>query len=304
MTQQVQSTSKSKSLFIVFVAYAVAAIAGILSASFFASQPWAEPVYLAAIADFVGTIVIFIFSYLYRNSSFYDPYWSVAPLFIVVYFAIIGLDTPGTDSLRIYLLIALIFFWGCRLTYNWARGWQGLHHEDWRYVDLQQSTGRWYWAVSFLGIHLLPTILVFLGCLPLVSAMLLPGKGINLIDLFATLFTLGAILIEAVSDEQLRAFVKSKRKPGETLTTGLWAYSRHPNYVGETSFWWGLFFFALAADFNAWWTIIGPLGMTLLFNFISIPMIDKRMLKRRENYAEVMKRIPRFLPRPFWKAKA
>ncbi len=296
-----KSMNRSRAFLWVIIAYLLAGIAGIGVAYLYRDQTWAEPLYLAAIADLVGTLVIFIFSYIFRNSSFYDPYWSVAPIFIVIYFAWIGLETPGTDPLRIYLISALVLFWGVRLTFNWARGWQGLHHEDWRYVDLQKSSGKWYWLVSFSGIHLFPTILVFLGCLAMKPAMLVPGRGLNIIDLFAALFTLGAILIEAVSDEQLRAFVKSKKEPGATLTSGLWAYSRHPNYVGETSFWWGLFFFALAADLTAWWCIIGPLSMTLLFNFISIPMIDKRMLKRRENYAEVMERIPRFLPRPFKK---
>ena len=80
------------------------------------------------------------------------------------------------------------------------------------------------------------------------------------------------------------------------MTTGLWAYSRHPNYFGEIMFWWGLFIFALAADSCYWWTIAGPLVITILFLFISIPMMDKRSLGRRPGYEEHMERVSALIP--------
>jgi steroid 5-alpha reductase family enzyme len=80
------------------------------------------------------------------------------------------------------------------------------------------------------------------------------------------------------------------------MAEGLWAYSRHPNYFGEVTFWWGLFFFALAADTDYWWTIIGPAAITVLFTFISIPMMDKRNLARRPGYEERIKNIPALIP--------
>jgi steroid 5-alpha reductase family enzyme len=84
------------------------------------------------------------------------------------------------------------------------------------------------------------------------------------------------------------------------MNKGLWRYSRHPNYFGEVSFWWGLYFFGLAANASYWWTIAGPIAITLLFLFISIPMMDKRSKERRPEYAEHMKKISALVP---WRIK-
>ncbi len=289
------TTSRARAFAWVTLSYLLALVAA-FGAGYLCNQQGYSLIATIGIADLVGTVVIFIFSYVFKNSSFYDPYWSVIPIFIALYLAYLGWEGGQAIPLRISVILFLVSFWGVRLTYNWARGWPGLHHQDWRYDDLQQQTGSWYWLVSFTGIHLFPTILVYLGCLALIPAMVEAGRPVNLIDGLAIIVTLGAILIELIADNQLRYFVRHKKRPGQTLTSGLWRYSRHPNYFGETSFWWGLFLFAMAARPDAWWTIVGPIAMTLLFNFISIPMIEKRMLKRREDYQQVVATVPRWIP--------
>lgn len=294
MTQTAKRTSKTSAILLVSLAYILAIGLGIV-AGYWSHQQDQHIMVSIAIADIVATLVIFGFSYFYNNSSFYDPYWSIIPIIIVLLLAYLGWES-GANTFRIILLQLFIVIWGLRLTYNWLRGWSGLHHQDWRYVDLEEEHGKWYWLVSFSGVHLFPTVLVFMGCLALYPAMLLEGQAFNGLDVLAILLTGGAVLIEAIADEQLHRFVKRKKKVGETMTEGLWGYSRHPNYLGETMLWWGIFFFGLAARPDYWWTIIGPLGMTMLFHFISIPMIEKRMLKRRENYQEVIDRIPRWIP--------
>jgi steroid 5-alpha reductase family enzyme len=85
------------------------------------------------------------------------------------------------------------------------------------------------------------------------------------------------------------------------MDQGIWSASRHPNYLGEISFWWGLYFFALSANPEKWWVIIGPVAITCMFLFASIPMIEKRLLERRKDYAEYKKRVPMLLPFRFWK---
>ncbi|MBI5546954.1 MAG: DUF1295 domain-containing protein, partial [Deltaproteobacteria bacterium] len=85
--------------------------------------------------------------------------------------------------------------------------------------------------------------------------------------------------------------------PGEIVNTGLWKYSRHPNYFGEVSFWWGLWLFGVASDpASALWTLAGPVAMTGLFLFISVPMLDKRSLERRPGYAEHRRRVSALIP--------
>jgi len=115
--------------------------------------------------------------------------------------------------------------------------------------------------------------------------------------LAAAVIVLG-IGFELVADEQLRHFVVSKPERGELLDTGLWAWSRHPNYFGEMSFWWGLWLFGVAADAIWWWTVVGPLAIALMFVFVSLPMIETRMAARREGWAEYVRRVPLVIPRP------
>ena len=251
--------------------------------------PWVA----IGLADLVGTLIIFAFSVGLNNSSMYDPYWSVAPVPIAAYWLLEG----GDVSVRGWIVMAAVLLWGGRLTYNFLRGWPGLHHEDWRYVDFRSSTGRAYWLVSFLGIHLFPTILVFMGCLSLAPAMS-GGSPLGLLDIVASVVTFGAIAVEATADRQLRDFVCSRPPAGALLSTGLWGRSRHPNYLGELSFWWGLFLFALAAGGGAWPVVLGPVAMTLLFGGVSIPLIERRMRARRLGWDEYCAQVPILVPVP------
>jgi steroid 5-alpha reductase family enzyme len=275
-----------ESFALVVLAYVVA-----LAAALWMVAPPAE-VSLRALflADVLATFVVFGFSLRLDNGSVYDPYWSVVPPLIALYW--VGHAAAHASGERQLVVTALVFAWGIRLTYNWARGWGGLHHEDWRYVDLYARGPKW--LISLFGIHLFPTIQVFLGCLALLPAL---GRGAapwNALDGIALIVTAGAILIETVADEQLRRFAK-RGESGAIMAEGLWAWSRHPNYFGELSFWWGLFLFALAAD-GAWWTVVGPLAMTLMFWFASIPMLDRRSLERRPGYAAHMARVGAIVP--------
>jgi steroid 5-alpha reductase family enzyme len=248
-----------------------------------------------AVADVAATAAILVFSVLCRNSSLYDPYWSVSPIAISLFWAL----HPGSHQAPLWrkaLVVTLVVLWGVRLTYNWARQWQGLHHEDWRYGDIRAKTGRAYWLASALGIHLFPTVQVFLGCLALYPALFRGKAPIGVLDGLALVVTLGGIAMETVADRQLHGFVSSRKSPQETLATGLWAYSRHPNYFGEILLWWGLFLFGLAADPSVVWTVAGPLAITLMFVFASIPMIDRRALGRKPGYAEHMRRVPALIP--------
>jgi steroid 5-alpha reductase family enzyme len=254
-----------------------------------------RPLRTVVVADVVATVIIFAFSMRWDNGSVYDPYWSVAPPFIALFWIA---QADDASTVRQATVTLLVFLWGIRLTYNWARGWPGLHHEDWRYLDLYRSDAMPKWAISLLGIHLFPTVMVLLGCLPLIPALARGADSFGFLDAAALVVTSGAILIELVADEQLRRFGRSKQ-PGEIMTEGLWAYSRHPNYFGEISFWWGLFLFGFAADASYWWTIIGPLSMTAMFHWASIPMLDRRSVERRPGYDEYMRQVNAVVPWPW-----
>lgn len=286
--------SRGRSFAIVVVAYLLAVGVLWVTASFLVSSRSMAPVWALLAGDLLATLVIFGWSRAVDNSSMYDAYWSVIPPFLAL-FLVVHAD-PGVPVARQALVVALLLLWAIRLTANWARGWPGLHHEDWRYVDMRHN-GRPYWLQSFFGLHLFPTLEVYLCCLALVPALAVGTRPLDALDLLAAVVTGGAVLIELVADEQLRAFNRTKQ-PGEICTKGLWSWSRHPNYFGELSFWWGLWLFGVAADPGWWWTVVGPLAMTAMFQFASIPMIDRRSQERRPGYAEHMARVPRLVPRP------
>lgn len=246
-----------------------------------------------ALADTVATIVVFVFSRAFNNTSVYDPYWSVVPFSIALWLAT---GPGGGDGLtaRQGLLLAVIFVYAVRLTFNWARGWAGLSHEDWRYVDMRQKTGKAYWLVSFTALHFFPTVMTYLGCLPLYAALVEGRQGFWWLDLVAAVVTLAAVAIEGLADLQLRDF-RRQAKPGDICDVGLWKYSRHPNYFGELGFWVGLWLFGVAAG-APWWTVAGVVAMVALFLGASIPMAEKRSLARRPHYAEHQRRVSRLVP--------
>lgn len=278
------------------IAYSVA-IAGSVLVGFYVHQAYPEWHLLAivGIADLVGTALIFLFSRIHDNSSLYDPYWSVAPMVIVVLY----LSMMSTTSLNQKFLGLAVIYWGCRLTYNFLVGWNGLDHEDWRYRDYRARFPRAYWLVSFFGFHLFPTVLVFLGCLPIFVTYFGTGDPIPWLQTLALVVIAVAIIIEATADAALRRFIQSDPEPGAIMQEEIWRYSRHPNYFGELSFWWGLWLFGVATSPQDWaWTLLGPVSMTLLFVFVSIPLLDKRSLERRPGYEEHMKKVSGLIPMP------
>lgn len=255
-------------------------------------QPWD-----ALLADVIATVVIFGFSLPYRNSSFYDAYWSVIPPLLGAWW--MQTHPVSLHDPRTLLATVLVWLWAIRLATNWSVYWGGLHHEDWRYPLVRARAGQFAVLADFFGIHLFPTVQVFLGCLPLYALISRAGTPLGWLDALAFVVTLGAILIETVADLQLHAFIARKKEPGSFIDTGLWAWSRHPNYFGELSFWWGLMLFGLAAAPAQWpWIIPGALAMTAMFKFASIPLMDTRSVERRPAYAEHMKKVSALLPLP------
>ena len=246
-------------------------------------------------ADIAATVAIFVFSRLYKNSSFYDAYWSVIPPLIALYWAMTA-TAQGIDMTRAWLVVILVWLWGIRLTANWATFWPGLEHEDWRYEPIKTNAGKWNALADFSAIHLFPTVIVFAACIPIYVAVAMDAQPPNWLDYLAATATLLAIFIELVSDIQLHRFL-THRKPGEIMKTGLWALSRHPNYFGEWLFWAGLALFGLAAVPSAWWWVLpGAIAMLVMFLLASIPMIDKRSLARRPEYATHMQQVSGFMP--------
>jgi steroid 5-alpha reductase family enzyme len=281
---------KTRALLIVTGIYVVSLAAGLVAAVWI---PTPNLLLAALVGDCVATIVVFTTSRVAGNSSLYDPYWSVVPPFIAAFW-IAGLATMGQSAFGTQAVIALIvagaplLIWAVRLTANWVRRWEGTKDEDWRYSMLKEQTGRFDWFIDFAGIHLFPTLQVFLGMIPLfflLDGLLsgFPGTRASWAALVAgAAIMLAAVALESAADRQLARFREAGGKG--LLTSGVWGVVKHPNYLGEILFWWGLWVASLAGAIPIW-TVAGPLAMTALFLFISIPMMDRHLKHREHTFA-------------------
>lgn len=275
--------NRTLSFVIVAAVYVLAAVAGIV---LYRLLPWAWWLNLL-IADAAATVLTFIFSLLFRNASVYDPYWSVQPIVILVAFAI-----GKTMTLERVLLLAAVCFWGIRLTANWAYTFGDLTHQDWRYTMLKEKTGVFYPFINFTGIHMVPTLVVY-GCtLPAVYAFLHEGSW-NIGSILFFLASVGAAVLQGTADIQMHKFRKNRTAPFNR--NGLWKYSRHPNYLGEITMWWGVALAVLCVHPDAWYLCAGAVANTVLFLVVSIPMADNRQA-RKEGFAEYKAQTRMLLP--------
>jgi steroid 5-alpha reductase family enzyme len=289
--------SKSSSLLWIIIAYLCCVAAAVLYLYYSNNNILID----SFIADTIATLVIFGFSRAFKNSSFYDAYWSVIPpLFLVYWWYTRSVDV---QVLRYVFVSIVVWYWACRLTFNWGKHWEGLHHEDWRYPVVKQKFPKLEIFSDFFGIHFFPTVQVFLGMLPMYAAVALSNKAVSWLDYVALAVGISAVTIQLIADRQLHHFI-NHRKPGEIIETGLWAWSRHPNYFGEISFWLSLALFGLAAYPEGWWwQIIGFVSMLTMFLLASIPLMETRSLERRPAYQGVIDRVSMLVPLPPKKAK-
>lgn len=194
---------------------------------------------------------------------------------------------------RTFLVLFLVSLWALRLcVYLSWRNWNP--HEDHRYAAIRKNNQPHFWLKSLYIIFGLQAVLAWIVSMPLFGAIAVDTllNGWDLIG--ALLFTLGFVW-ETLADWQLSIFKANPNNKGRVLSTGLWRYCRHPNYFGECCVWWGFYLIAVAA--TAWWTLLGPLLMTLLLLKISgVSLLEKDIAERRPAYIQYIKNTSAFLP--------
>jgi steroid 5-alpha reductase family enzyme len=274
--------SKNGSLALVFFYYVISFYLAYLVTKNFNFDGWLH----ILIWHVSATLIIFLFSNIHKNSSIYDPFWHVAPIPIVFYIA----KQSSLPTLELNLVLAAFLFWALRLTYNWYLNWNNLDHEDFRYIDLKNNNKFMAFINDLFGIHLIPTLIVNVSLYPIYVA--LNSESLNELVYVGFIIIIIAVVIQYISDDQMRKFRKDESNLGKTMKYGLWKYSRHPNYLGEVSFWFGIYIFALASGLTTIWLLACPIVMLALFVFISCPMMDNRSLKRRSEYKEYMDKTP------------
>ena len=287
-----QINNRVVSLLIVLAIYIIAFFAGLLVFKLTAGMHVLVSTFLA---DIAATMIVWGFGILFLNSSVYDPYWSIAPVIIVPFWIMI----EGTSlSITDILFILVITIWGIRLTLNWIMRWRGLQQQDWRYTMLKERSSRLWFFTNLFGINVMPTVIVFVALIPAYFSIGQTGS-LKFPTIFGFVICIGAILIQGISDRQMDLFKKDRSNKDQYIDKGLWRYSRHPNYLGEVSFWWGIWLMQMGLIPKMWITVAGPILMTLLFIFISIPMMEKHILDSKPSYSRYQKQVSvlKFLPR-------
>lgn len=246
------------------------------------------------IADIAYTLWIFICSLILRNASLYDPYWSVIPPMFLIFTYI---EFPELRTLPHVLMIAAIVFWSVRLTYNWAKLWTGFEHMDWRYVNFKKKYPKLYILINLFGIQLMPTLMVFAQISVGIAFMFL-NASLSLGFIIGFLIIISAVVIQYVSDSQMQAFKKENKDRTKCIDRGLWQYSRHPNYLGEIMVWVGLYMIYLSAAKTIDLYVLAPIAMFLLFYYISIPLMEQKILATRPAYKYDQMRISKLLILP------
>jgi len=237
-------------------------------------------------------IALWLVSLLLRDSSIVDIFWGTG--FVITgwfYFFL----TPDGFLTRKWLIVIMTTIWGLRLTIHiLQRNWG--HGEDYRYQNWRQQAGSSWWWRSFFKVFLLQGALMWIISAPLLAAQIsqIPARLIWLDFLGAILWSIG-FTFEAVGDWQLARFRAKPDNKGKLLNTGLWRFTRHPNYFGDATQWWGFYLFAAAA--GNYWAIFSPILMSYLLRQVSgVIMLEKSLKESKPGYKEYVETTNAFIP--------
>ena len=247
-------------------------------------------VYLFALALILGVgAVAWAVSVAIRNVAFVDSLWSLFFLLAAIVFAASAWPL-GARGLLVTVLVAI---WALRLSiYITARNWG--EPEDYRYQKIRANNEPGFAFKSLYIVFGLQGVLAWFIAMPLLPAIMNPG-GIGPIEIVAASLWLVGFVFEAGGDYQLARFKRDASNKGRVLDSGLWRYTRHPNYFGDFCVWWAFYLFAFSA--GGWWTLLSPVLMSLLLLKVSgVALLEKTITDRRPEYAAYIRRTNAFFP--------
>jgi len=241
-----------------------------------------------AIILFAYFTLWYVFAVILKNSSIVDIGWGLGFVVLAVYSFIQNITLPSA------VITAIVSIWGFRLAYHiFGRNFK--KPEDFRYANFRKEWGKTYYIRAYFQLFLFQGLLMFL-----ISLSLLYANSAAKIEIYPLFFIGSAVWVigfffEVVGDLQLKRFIKNPNNKGKLIDTGLWQYTRHPNYFGEATMWWGIFLMALACN-APFFTVISPITITFIIRFVSgVPMLEKS-LEKKPGFNEYKKRTNIFIP--------
>lgn len=245
-----------------------------------------------ALLLFVYMSLWFLVSLIKKRNDVADVAWGLG--FVLLAWASFFLSR-GSGA-RGLLVNALVSIWGLRLAWHIYSRNKG-RPEDFRYLSWRQEWGKYFFVRSYLQVYLLQGFLLFLILLPVIVIHKHPATALGWFDFSGLALWLLGFYFEVIGDAQLSHFIKNPANKGKLIQSGLWAFTRHPNYFGEVTLWWGIWLLSLAVP-NSWLTIIGPLTITILILKVSgIPLLEKKMAGNAQ-FTEYKRRVSAFFPLP------
>jgi steroid 5-alpha reductase family enzyme len=236
--------------------------------------------------------LLWLLSLAIKNSSIVDIFWGTG---FVIFAWVAFLLTPDGFLPRRLLLCFLVSIWGLRLSLhilfrNWGKP------EDFRYQKWRQDSGASWWWRSLFKVFILQGILLLIIAAPLLIAQMQPlPDHLTWLDGLAILVWMVGFTFEALGDWQLKRFKADPANKGKVLSSGVWRYSRHPNYFGDATQWWAYYLVALAA--GGWWTIFSPVIMTVLLLRVSgVSLLERTLKETRPGYKEYVETTSEFIP--------
>jgi steroid 5-alpha reductase family enzyme len=240
----------------------------------------------------ISVIALWLLSLWLRDASIVDPFWGAG--FPLLAWSIWW--TLGAGGARGWIALALVTAWGARLSIHLLLRRRG-HGEDFRYRAMREAHGDRFWIVSLGTVFLLQGALMLLVAAPVLAAVARPATALGPLDAAAAILWVVGFLFEVIGDAQLVAFRRDPKNRGRALDTGLWRFTRHPNYFGDALQWWGLGLLGVAA--GAPWTLVSPVVMTFLLVRVSGAfLLEKTLVETRPAYRDYVARTSAFIPWP------
>ena len=251
------------------------------------------PLFFNALVIIISLMtVLWVTSILFKNVSIVDLFWGIGFVVVNTYYFFMSGDIYS----RKILLLALVTIWGLRLSIYLA--WRNIGKgEDFRYQEFRRNYGpRRYWWISYFQVFLLQGMLIMLVSLPLLGVNTNTQlNSLNWLDFLGIFVWIIGFFFETIGDFQMARFKLNTDNKGKVLNTGLWRYTRHPNYFGDSAVWWSYGFFCIAA--GSYWPVVGSVLMTLLIIKVSgVYLLEKSLKDKKPEYIQYVKRTSAFFP--------